>query len=47
MNIYYISAPHHHDIFTEGYIGITELNIEERLEQHKKKTKRKRNVCNN
>jgi len=41
--VYWIRAPHHTDMFTEGYIGFSSRGTEKRFKQHKKDSKRDKN----
>lgn len=38
--VYWIRAPHHTDIFTEGYVGFSSKSTEDRLKTHKNDAKR-------
>jgi group I intron endonuclease len=38
--VYWIRAPHHTDIFTEGYVGVTTQTAEKRFDKHVKDAKR-------
>lgn len=37
--VYWIKAPHHTDMFSEGYIGFTSTTVENRYKEHKAKAK--------
>lgn len=39
MIIYWIREKEHTDIYTQGYVGITKLSLEERIRSHKKNKK--------
>lgn len=39
MIVYWIREPHHSDIYSEGYVGVTKKPLRERIREHKKNKK--------